>query len=289
MQERHEQTVQNLLAYYISGTYRAFKTLGFIQALCWISVSLKEKMRWSTPSIWRVRPQNVQFPLIVRLRGSSDRSALKQTIILEGYSNLLSVKDARTIIDLGANVGYASAFFLSQFPNARVIAVEPDDRNVQLCKENLRAFGDRATVLHGAVWSETTMLSLDVGHYRDGKEWATQVELPREGCKGDIQAWSVPAILRMIGCKSVDILKIDIERAELVVFGESAQTWLQNVRNICIELHGDDCAERFFSSLVDYEYELEQSIDMVVCKNLRHKKLMPESREGTNRWAEEAH
>jgi FkbM family methyltransferase len=282
--------MDNLLIYYATGTFRAFKTLGFMQTLYWISISLREKMRWSTPPIWRVRPKNVQFPLIVRLRGSSDRSVLKQVIILEEYSNLLTLRDVRTIVDVGANVGYTSAFFLSHYSNARVIAVEPDDRNVKICKENLRAFGERATILHGAVWYETTKLCLDVGHFGDGKEWATQVKPPAQDSTGDIPAWDLLSILEMNDCQSIDLLKIDIERAELEVFGESAQAWLPRVQNLCIELHDDECAERFFSSIRDYEYEPTHASESgtVVCKNLRPKRPMPTSAKVANLCATEA-
>ena len=65
------------------------------------------------------------------------------------------------------------------------------------------------------------------------------------------------------------ILKVDIERAELSVFGSSARARLPKVRNICIELHGEDREETFFDSLKDFEYELGHSGELTICRNLR--------------------
>ena len=71
----------------------------------------------------------------------------------------------------------------------------------------------------------------------------------------------------------MDLLKVDIERAELTVFGESAGSWLHRVRNICIELHGKDCEEVFFSALNDFDYELEHYGELTICRNLRAREM----------------
>ena len=70
------------------------------------------------------------------------------------------LKSVSFILDLGANVGFASAYFLNCFPESRILAVEPDEGNVEMCRTNLEPYGERAQVLHGAVWSHNTRLSL---------------------------------------------------------------------------------------------------------------------------------
>jgi hypothetical protein len=71
----------------------------------------------------------------------------------------------------------------------------------------------------------------------------------------------------------VDLLKVDIERAELSVFWRSAASWLHKVRNICIELHGKDCEDVFFDALKDFDYELGRSGELTICRNLRPRKV----------------
>ncbi len=205
------------------------------------------------------------------MRGSSDPQVFDQIFILDEYSCLRDLKEPALVIDLGANVGFSSAYFLSVFPKARVVAVEPDERNLAICKTNLSPYGDRVLLLHGAVWSKTATLGLLRGTFGDGREWATQVgELSEEErTTAGIQAWDVASLIEMSGLSTVDLLKVDIERAELSVFGESCRSWLHRVRNICIELHGKDCEEVFFSALKDFDYELGHSGELTICRNLR--------------------
>jgi len=222
---------------------------------------------------WRARPRRFRYPLNVRLRGSSDIDVFCQIFLEQEYFALRHLKSVSFILDLGANVGFASAYFLNCFPESRILAVEPDEGNVEMCRTNLEPYGERAQVLHGAVWSHNTRLSLSRGAFRDGREWATQVFLPSGGHSGEVEAWDISSLIDLSSSGCVDLLKIDIEGAELVVFGETAKTWLHRVRNLCIELHGDDCRAMFFNALAGFDYELDQSGELTICKNLRLKTL----------------
>ena len=176
-------------------------------------------------------------------------------------------------------MGFSSAYFLSVFAKARIIAVEPDERNLAICKANLSPYGERVLLLHGAVWSRPATLRLLKGAFRDGREWTTQVEelIEEERSSVRVQAWDVGSLIDMSGGGMVDLLKVDIERAELSVFGESADSWLHRVRNICIELHGKDCEEAFFGALKNFDYELGHSGELTICRNLRPREI-PETR-----------
>jgi FkbM family methyltransferase len=216
-----------------------------------------------------MRPDQVRHALGARLHSSSDLEVFYQIFVQEEYSTLRSLENISLIFDLGANVGYSSAYFLNCFPNSRVVAVEPDEQNVANCRTNLKPYGERALVLHGAVWSESTSLSVQKGNFGDGREWATQVSRPTSNDVGNVEAWDVGSLIRMTGAAQVDLLKVDIEGAELEVFGASAQEWLPRVRNICIELHGPDCERMFLNSLKGLDYELERSGELTICKNIR--------------------
>jgi len=79
----------------------------------------------------------------------------------------------------------------------------------------------------------------------------------------------VGSLIELGGAEAADLLKVDIERAELEIFGETAKAWLPRVRNICIELHGADCEDAFFSALAGFDYELERSGELTICRNIR--------------------
>jgi FkbM family methyltransferase len=199
--------------------------------------------------------------------------AFEQIFIGEEYVCLRDLSEPSLVLDLGANVGFSAAYFLSIFPKARVVAVEPDERNLAICQANLSPYGDRALLLHGAVWSRPAKLRLLQGSFRDGLEWATRVDelAGGEGTSAGVQAWDVGSLIDIGGGGPVDLLKIDIERAELAVFDKSADSWLPRVRNICIELHDKECEEVFFGALKGFDYVLERSGELTVCRNLRRK------------------
>jgi FkbM family methyltransferase len=202
---------------------------------------------------------------------TSDRQVFGQVFIEDAYGPV-ALSSPRTIFDLGANVGYASAYFLTKYPDARVLALEPDPRNFEICQRNLALFGENARVLPLAVWPERSKLVLDYGVFRDGREWSTQVRKPFAGedltPQREVEAYDIPALLETCGTTEVDLVKIDIERSEAQLFSRNTAAWLPFVRNLCIELHDDECKRVFFGALHDYSYELTYAGDLTFCNNL---------------------
>jgi FkbM family methyltransferase len=173
------------------------------------------------------------------------------------------------LLDCGANVGYASLYFLNRYPGLRVIAVEPDPGNYAVCVDNLAPFGDRATVVRSAVWSHPTGLTI-VRDAEAGHEWDIRVVETRPGCRPDLRATSIPELLDGLGpsVPGIDLLKIDIEGAEAAVFAGPCD-WLARVKNIAIELHGEPCERAFFAALARYRYDLSTSGSLTVCSGIR--------------------
>lgn len=246
---------------------KACVKMGIKPAFCWVGTIGREQLGIRTPTTWTTHPRAACHPVTMRLRGSSDVNVFSEVFIEEQYGCFNGTDRVNLVIDLGANVGYSSAYFLTAFPGCRVVAVEPDDGNVRMCKVNLAAYGDRAVVLQGAAWSEDTKLTTVRGEFGDGRDWATQVR-DLGSRDGDVSGWTVASILHMAGGQTVDILKIDIERAELAVFSGDT-SWLRHVRNICIELHGSDCEAVFSKALADFDFDSARSGELTVCRNLR--------------------
>src|SRR4051794_15464208 len=101
---------------------------GIMPIIRWMVLRLLVALNPSRHSRWQVHPRQVLSPLELRL-GSSDIDAFHQIYILEEYRCLRNLENVSLVFDCGANVGFASAYFLSCFPKARVVAVEPDERN----------------------------------------------------------------------------------------------------------------------------------------------------------------
>jgi FkbM family methyltransferase len=208
----------------------------------------------------------------VRLGGSSDLDVFNQIFASDEYASMRDIPSPQLILDLGANVGYSSVYFLSCYPTATILAVEPDPGNFEQCRRNLAPFGDRARVVLGAVWSKRTKLKISRGIFGDGREWANQVcECNGNEDEATVDAWDVPSLLQLAGGKQIDLLKVDIERSELEVFSDSCTSWLPKVRNISIELHGPDCRKVFLSALKEFDYDLGVSGELTISRNLRQR------------------
>lgn len=246
-------------------------TAGLGPAFSWEFVKLRHKLGVE-PNLWRVRPKQVDHELGVRFPSSisSDVDVFHQIFIAEEYAAMRDIENVKTVIDLGANVGYTSAFFLSCFPGCRVLAVEPDSVNLEQCSRNLAPYGKRVELLKGAVWSSGGKLSVERGLHGDGMDWGTQVrETKPEDALPVVEGWDMPTLIAKLGGGPIDVLKIDIEGAEREILRSGAREWLLEVRNLCIELHGEECQQVFMAAMADFEYELSRSGELTICRDIR--------------------
>ena len=218
--------------------------------------------------VYSLHPKGSQWPVHLRVN-SSDGKAFRMIYMDREYAALDDLMDVKLIVDCGANVGFASAYFLDRFPQTQVIAIEPDDRNVALLRRNLEPYGDRVTIYPTGVWSHATGLVVSKGRHGDGQEWSTQVRECRAGETADLQAMDLQTILERSGFDTIDLLKVDIERSETEVFSQNYETWLSRTHNIVIELHGADCEQVFFQALSASTYVLSRFGEVTICKALQ--------------------
>lgn len=137
----------------------------------------------------------------------------------------------RVIVDAGANVGYSVLRFRLEFPDALIIAIEPEPDNISQFKKNCN--GDKNIILEQkALWSTRARLRI---RSLDASPNGFQVE---EDPGGNVSAISVSNLLVKYKLSRIDLLKIDIEGSEKTVF-ESPETaiWLERVGMILIETH----------------------------------------------------
>lgn len=185
-----------------------------------------------------VNPGGIRHPVHVRVR-TSDVSAYQQIFLRREYE--FAVRRApRTIVDAGANVGYASVYFANRYPDATIVALEPEPSNFEMLVRNTRPYPNVRPV-HGALWSEDGELDLvahdSAGHWGFMTEaHGTRAPDARGRVSGATPAFSVPTLLRQHGIDHVDVFKIDIEGAEREVFAD-ASAWLPGVDTLIVELH----------------------------------------------------
>jgi len=226
-----------------------------------------------------VRPKGYGTSVAIRF-GSSDFRLFEQIFLAEQYLPVTKIGEPRAILDCGANVGYSTLFFLKRFPFARVIAVEPDPSNANLCRHNVRRYKDRVVVLQKAVWARATRLAFVEETRKPGLEWGIQVrESVAEENADTVEAVDIPSLIAEAGVKQIDLLKIDIEGSEAIVFQPNSAAWLDRVRNIAIELHGVACTATFRSALSNYSYLESQHGEVTFCAGIQPKDNKPPSPE----------
>lgn len=215
-----------------------------------------------------LKPRHASHPLFFR-SGSSDLQVFHQIFIEREYEPLCDLRDVGLVVDCGANVGYSSAYFLSRFPASRVVAVEPDAGNYAMLDRNLRAYGDRATLIHAGIWSENRPLKASRDPYRDGREWSFRVRPAEADEEADFRGVSIPSLLETAGSSRISLLKMDIEGAEAVVFRGNVE-WLDRVDAIAIELHDDSnfgrASEVFHAAIRDRGMHVSQSGELTICR-----------------------
>ncbi len=191
-------------------------------------------------------------PIFLRLK-TSDLNAYDKVFLQHDYAFPVSATPS-VIVDAGANIGFASIYFARKYPQARILAIEPELSNFRLLERNVQPFKNVVPV-HAALWREdTTMDVVDpgIGH------WGFQVTTDAAGRRVEtVEALSVPTLMRRYGVDHIDIFKVDIEGAEKELF-ESAEGWINRVGSIMIELHDrlkPGCTETFSRAAAGFPVE----------------------------------
>lgn len=161
--------------------------------------------------------------------GPQDIAVVITNIFRAEYGQATFENDPIWMIDAGAFIGDVSVFFATKYPQLHVVALEPSEESFGLLAENMKRYGDRAIPLNMGLWGQETIL-----HH----EGATVIS--RLGDSGhEVKCVTIPWIMKQYGILWLDLLKMDIEGAEVSVFQSDAWQWLPRVGQIIVETHGN--------------------------------------------------
>jgi len=249
----------------IRSIYRSIRGVGpsatFTLARRQIAAALGETNR----AIYTIKAPGYPHPVKIRGGKGSDGYAFYQHLAIKDFDVLNDLGSPRLMIDAGANIGMASLYFLNRYPGLRVVAIEPDPENFEMCRTNLAPYSDRVVLLKGAIWSSCGHVSLVKGEL----EWNSHVAQSNGQTEASVTAYDVPALIAAGGGGPVDFLKVDIEGGEAELFGNNTNPWLPEIRNISIEFHGDECERAFFRALSGYKYDKLDYRTVTLCQNIR--------------------
>jgi len=225
-------------------------------------VSLALKVNSGSSALVSGRIKNYKHPIYLR-NDSSDVHVFSQVIYDKEYELKYRVKPT-VIVDCGANIGLATVFFKNKFPDAKIIAIEPESSNFKILQKNTEKYDD-VHCLQSGIWSKSTILKIS-----DAKRgnWGFTVEETNETGPHTIPAISIDGIMEKFKLDHIDILKMDIEGSEKEVFTQNADKWLPHVKVMVIEFHDatvENCAKTFYKALENYNYETKTHRESIVC------------------------
>lgn len=206
----------------------------------------KEVVRWdylswardrfgATTALHRWRPSVVSMPtwlpnhdVLIRPDEGGDRYVYDEVFRELCYAGPLG--DPKVIVDIGAHIGLTSAFFSLRYPEARIIAVEPEDANFEMLKRQ-SALYPNITPVKAGIWNKDAWLRIT---NPEANSWSYIMEEVPEG-KG-VKAMTVDGIMGKFSLGHIDLLKMDIEGAEIPVLND-ARGWIDRIGTFVIELH----------------------------------------------------
>jgi FkbM family methyltransferase len=246
---------------YIAKLFRKYGpvlTTGSVFAL-WLNCRYQKAHGRDPQRVVRVRLAHRPFLQLYVRPESDDLSTVLEIFRDMVYQSALdALGGCRSIIDLGSNIGLSCLFFAHRCPGARIFALEPFPPNYKLLQMNTASLvrSGICRTLQAAAWcDEATELSFRL----PGQSSSADVFLsPADGTSAGecVRGLTMNSIIAASGFDQVDLLKVDIEGAEAVLF-RGHNEWLRCVRAIAVEFHGDARrASGFDRTMRDFGFQI---------------------------------
>lgn len=194
----------------------------------------------------------------VRDESPSDLAIVKECCEDDTYRLSQAGLNPRIVVDIGANIGAFAIQAAALWPQARILAFEPEPENYELLCENIAAngFEDRIAPVWAAVGNAGQVyVNSAYGKSRvtDDAGWGVPVE-----------SRALPEIFEAEKITRCDVLKIDAEGAEYTILDGTAEEALRRVDYLCMEYHR--VTDGYRQKLGELLTRLQEDFDLSVQK-----------------------
>jgi FkbM family methyltransferase len=221
------------------------------------------KLRLATTNAgkrWKSKPCSINvrgLPAPVTVRSSTSDFAVVGDIFEAGEYAFVKKWDIPAnafILDFGGNIGLASLYFTTLYPESRFICLEPDQANMKLIETNCRWLIDagRFHTLQGFIAASDGNAGID----RTEDAWGIKKVAPADDQAERIACYSVNTVFAMFGVNNVDLLKCDIEGSEAELF-KNCSGWMSKVRHLIVETHEPYMLADLYKDLRDSGWQFE--------------------------------
>ncbi|RYM33916.1 FkbM family methyltransferase [Brumimicrobium glaciale] len=203
---------------------------------------------------------------------SSDSDVFKQIILEEEYKHVreLMLKhkiEVLNVIDGGANVGYTSIYLSHFYPDATILALEPNKNTFKRLTHNIDSneLKKNVSCIQKGLWSKDTYLKADYS-FRDKQDWSFRLEETNNEAEKLFETISVESLIETHKWETIDLFKIDIEGGEKELFqNEDELKWLDKVKVFAIEIHDEfHCREDIEAILKKNNFTLFYSGELTI-------------------------
>jgi FkbM family methyltransferase len=154
--------------------------------------------------------------------------------LLNEYNKIISSGKDPLIVDCGGNIGLATKYFHEDYPQAKILLLEPEPKNIIQAKLNNHSskLSNKIEFIEKAVGSEKSKVEIfDPGT----GDWGFQVNHSKSGT---IDVTTVNELLAIYDESSFTpfLIKIDIEGFENDLFSKNTE-WINKFPVLIIELH----------------------------------------------------
>jgi FkbM family methyltransferase len=172
-------------------------------------------------------------------RNEAEFELLSREIFEGGEYRFASDKSDPTILDCGSHIGLSVAWFKRCFPQARIIAFEPDPENFRLLQTNVAINGFEGVELLNVAVSSQRGTARFFGDFGVAAPMASAHSLRQEWGSQRSEQWILVNTVPLADyiTEPIDYLKIDIEGVETEVM-KSIKQHLHLVRAVGLEFHG---------------------------------------------------
>jgi FkbM family methyltransferase len=213
-------------------------------------VSRLGPLRAVCPSLLEVHVPSRDLRIPLRPNGV-DHTLLHEIFVAEEY--YFEARQVRTILDVGANIGVAALYLHTAFPDAAIACVEPVPDNLRVLRKTLQWNRVPARIFEAAIGVQDGTAQLHLG----ASPTVHSLVYSAGGKTLETPQISVPTVMAEMGWPTLDVLKIDIEGYEQVLFSEK-NAWLSRVRIIAGETHGSYGTPELTRDLAPYGFEVQE-------------------------------
>jgi FkbM family methyltransferase len=167
-------------------------------------------------------------------------------------------RNSRVFIDVGAGIGMYSLRIAKVMQNGTVIACEPDPRSYYYLLKNIR-YNKLYNVkpLRVALSNKTGRVRL-LMFERPGWSSITTLHKARVIGEVEVETTTLDRLVEDLKLRRVDLVKIDVEGAEINVLEGSTYTLSTYKPNMLIEVHGLDKLGRVKEILQSHGYRIRE-------------------------------